>query len=198
VLAIFRSGRFPNRIDSTSAVIDDLESDALEALGSNFTFDEMGDHTGDASGILPDFDDEHLFDTEESLSSGSSPSSRSTPLQDWTLHWYPHFRAVLSSGSKDECINACRVLVLSTEWNYEELAELAYQLVSSVLTEVPPLVVATCAANIQHMLLDASKHEAASHFTSCISESACTAWHYYWNPVCLSCSQHESHLAERS
>lgn len=190
VLAIFRSGRFPNKIDNVSAVFDDLEPDALEELESSFTFNEVDDHAGDASGVRPDFDDEHLFDTEESFSSGSSLSSRSTPLQDWTPHWYPQFRVVLSSRSKDECINACRVLVLSTEWEYEELAELAFQLVSSILTEVPPLVVATCAATIQRMLYDASKHEAASQFTSCISESALAAWHHYWNPVCLSRSHH--------
>ncbi|KAJ3559373.1 hypothetical protein NP233_g11278 [Leucocoprinus birnbaumii] len=183
VRAIFRSSRFPNRIDNTSTPYDDLEPDDLVGVGPNFTFDEGDDHPGSASGVLPDFDDEHLFDPEESFSSnGSSLSSRSTPMQDWTPHWHPHLCAVLSSRSKDECINACRVLVLSTEWEHEQLAELAYQLVSSVMTAVPPPFVAACASNIKRTLLDASKHEAASLFVSCMSESAFIAWHHYWNP----------------
>ncbi|KXN83149.1 hypothetical protein AN958_01820 [Leucoagaricus sp. SymC.cos] len=183
VRAIFRSSRFPNIIDNTSAAFDDLESDTLGQLGSNFPFDEADDRLCDASSVLPDFDNEGLLDTEESLSSfGSSLSSRSTPVGDWTPHWYPHLQAVLSSRSNEECLNACRVLVLSTEWDYGELAELAYQLVSSVLIKVPPLVVATCAANFERSLFDASKHEVASQFVLCISESAFAAWHHYWNP----------------
>jgi hypothetical protein len=184
VHAIFRSGRFPNTINTTSAAVGDFEQNILDELGSEFILDEVDNRARDALCVQPDFDGRELYDTEDSFSSScSSLSSRSTPVHDWSPNWYTHLGAVLSSRSKEECANACRVLVLSTEWNYEQLAEFAYQLVSSVLNGVSPLIVTMCAGNIRHMFLDTSKHEAASHFTSCVSESAFAAWHHYWNPV---------------
>ncbi|KAF9453172.1 hypothetical protein P691DRAFT_659188 [Macrolepiota fuliginosa MF-IS2] len=183
VLAIFRSGRFPNKINNPSVVLDDLEPDALNELGSAYSYDGVESKYGDNNlAIQPDFDDEELFNAEESFSSSGSSSSRSTPVQDRSPHWYLRFQAVLSSRSQAECANACRILVLSNEWGFEELGELAYQLISAVLAGVPPVAVTACAVNIERTLLEAFKHEAASYFISCISESAFVAWHHYWNP----------------
>lgn len=176
---------------------EDLEPDALDELGSGYSFDGVDAESGDNdSGIRPDFDNEDLFDTEESFSSSGSSSSRSTPAQDWTPHWHSRFQHVLSSHSREECANACRVLVLSNNWEFGELAELAYQLVSSVVTGVSPLIVTACAVNIKHMLLEVSKHEAASYFVSCVSQSAFAAWHHYWNPVRLPSSSYSIPLKE--
>lgn len=191
VLAIFRSGRFPNRVKNSCTTFEDLEPDALDELSSSYSVgDGVDEHEEDALGIRPDFHDEELFEVEESFSSASSSSSRSTPVQDWIPHWQSPFQAIFSSRSNEECANACRTLVLSNEWEYEDLGDLAHQFVSSILTGIPPFIIAACAVNIERMLLDISKHEAASYFVSCLSESAFAAWHHYWNPVRLSNPQY--------
>jgi hypothetical protein len=181
VLAIFRSGRFPNKVETSSGSYDDLEVDTMDGLALD-VYDHDGADTYN-NGIRPDFHDDFL-DAEESFSSsGSASSSRSTPVQDFIPHWYPLLHSVFTSRSEQESINACRTLVLSREWKYDDLSELAHTLVSSFPRQVPPHVIAKCAVNLKCILLDDRQHEAASYFVSCLAQSAFSAWHHYWNPV---------------
>lgn len=190
VLAIFRSGRFPNKVETSSGSFDDLEPDALDGLAFDL-YDHDRVHTHN-NGIRPDFHDDFLEAEESFSSSGSASSSRSTPVQDFVPHWYPVLQSIFTSRSEQESVNACHTLVLSREWKYGDLEELAHTLVSSFPRQVPPHVIARCAANFKLILLDDCKHEAASYFVSCLAQSAFSAWHHYWNPVGLTTSQHFS------
>lgn len=187
ILAIFRSGRFPNKIDKPRALYEDLEQDTLDGQEPPRSLEEISHYENAGLGVRPDFVDEESYATEASFSSSaSSSSSRSSPAPDWAPNWHHHLQVVLSSRSEGECVNACRALILSNEWSYDDLTELAYQLVSSVLMGIPPIAVTTCAVHIEHILSGTSQHEGASYFVSCISESTIAAWHHYWNPVRMS------------
>lgn len=183
VLAVFRSGKFPNKVETSFGSFDALEPDILDELPLDL-YDRDGTHS---DGIRPDFHDDFL---EAEESSGSVSSARSTPVQAFIPHWYPLFQSIFTSRSGQESIYACRALILSREWKYEDLGELAHTLVSSILEGVPPHVIANSTANLERILLDDCQHEAASYLVSCVSESAFAAWHHYWNPVSLTTSPH--------